>query len=50
MYVGHAGKENPQSWRDPYCQRLFGWYADMAIATARAIRAATPGSPGPLSH
>ena len=44
MYVGHAGKENPQSWQDPYCQRLFGWYADMAIATAQAIRAATPGA------
>ena len=37
MYVGHGGA--PASWQDPWCQAVFGWYADLAIATSKAIKA-----------
>lgn len=42
MYIGHAGA--PASWQDPYCQQLFGWYADMAIAVSQAIKKAQPNA------
>ena len=42
MYVGHGGA--PASWQDPYCQELFGWYADMAIAVSQAIKGAQPSA------
>jgi hypothetical protein len=39
MYVGHGASEPPASWQDPYCQQLFGWWANLAIAASTAIKA-----------
>jgi hypothetical protein len=41
MYVGH-GSSAPTGWQDPWCQKLFRDYADMAIVASQSVKSVSP--------